>query len=143
MFLQPIAEAIVAHDDLRFLEELWREWSPGFDPTDEIGHVKDALREPANLTAALEHLPVDVRRSRCSRPSTPPQLAAVFGPTPSRPSTCTARDDGCVSVDVVEPTRAVLPAGLASRARSPTPGTSCSTSSPTASNDLVLDFLAV
>ncbi|MFP5322656.1 MAG: alpha/beta fold hydrolase [Acidimicrobiia bacterium] len=56
VFQHPLAEAIVAQDDLAFIDRLWADWSPGLDPgvaATAVEHVKDALRAPENLAAAL------------------------------------------------------------------------------------------
>lgn len=56
VFQHPLAEAIVQQGDLAFIDHLWADWSPGLDPAvaaDAVAHVKDALREPDNLAAAL------------------------------------------------------------------------------------------
>ena len=55
MFRDParLAETVVARDDMAFLDELWRDWSPGFQPGDHLARVKQSLRQPANLAAAL------------------------------------------------------------------------------------------
>jgi len=56
VFQHPLAEAIVQQGDLAFIERLWADWSPGLDPdvaATAVGHVKDALRAPENLAAAL------------------------------------------------------------------------------------------
>jgi pimeloyl-ACP methyl ester carboxylesterase len=94
VFLQPTAEAIVGHDDLVFLDRLWRLWSPGFDPRAEIGRVKDALREPANLTAALS-----TYRTMLGGAPPPPehavQMAAVFGRLTQPTLYLHGADDGC------------------------------------------------
>ena len=42
-----------AMDDLAFIDGLWADWSPGYDGAEDLAHVKDALRDPANLAAAL------------------------------------------------------------------------------------------
>ena len=47
------AEAIVAADGMAFLDRLWRDWSPGYDATEDLARVKECLREPANLAAAI------------------------------------------------------------------------------------------
>jgi pimeloyl-ACP methyl ester carboxylesterase len=54
MFRDPagLAETVVAHDDMAFLDELWRDWSPGFQPGEHLAQVKQSLRQPANLAAA-------------------------------------------------------------------------------------------
>src|SRR5215472_7374678 len=57
MFRDPddFAAEIVARDDLAFVDKLWRGWSPGFDAGDHLAVVKESLRAPANLTAALRY----------------------------------------------------------------------------------------
>ena len=47
------ADMVVGMDDLAFIDRLWADWSPGYDGAEDIAHVKDALRDPANLAAAL------------------------------------------------------------------------------------------
>jgi pimeloyl-ACP methyl ester carboxylesterase len=53
MFQTPLAELVAGTDDLKFIDNLWRDWSPSYDGAADLPHVKDALREPANLTAAI------------------------------------------------------------------------------------------
>ena len=55
MFTDPagFAETVVTRDDLAFLDKLWRDWSPGFQPGEHLARVKHCLRQPANLAAAL------------------------------------------------------------------------------------------
>ncbi len=55
MFRDPagFAEAVVANDEMSFLDQLWRDWSPGYQPGEHLARVKQCLREPANLAAAL------------------------------------------------------------------------------------------
>lgn len=53
-FQSPLADVAVPADDLAFLDRLWADWSPGYrDAGEDLAHVKDCLRDPANLTAAL------------------------------------------------------------------------------------------
>jgi pimeloyl-ACP methyl ester carboxylesterase len=53
LFQTPLAELVVGADDMRFLEQLWHDWSPLYDGTADLVHVKDALRDPANLASAI------------------------------------------------------------------------------------------
>ena len=55
MFRDPagFAEAVVARDGMAFLDRLWRDWSPGFQPGEHLAQVKQCLRQRVNLTAAL------------------------------------------------------------------------------------------
>ena len=45
--------AVVGMNDLAFIDGLWRDWSPSYDGSTDLPHVKDALRDPANLEAAI------------------------------------------------------------------------------------------
>ena len=47
------ADALVASDGMSFLDQLWRDWSPGYDAREDLARVKESLREPANLAAAI------------------------------------------------------------------------------------------
>ena len=49
-FQHPLADAVV---DAGFVERLWRDWSPGYDPSEDLPAVTDALGKPENMTAAL------------------------------------------------------------------------------------------
>ena len=55
MFRDPagFAEMVAARDDMAYLDKLWRDWSPGFQPGEHLARVKQCLRQPANLAAAL------------------------------------------------------------------------------------------
>ena len=44
---------VVGTDDLAFIEGLWADWSPGYDASADLPSVKDALRNPDNLMAAI------------------------------------------------------------------------------------------
>lgn len=50
-----LAESVAARDDMAFLESLWRDWSPGFEPGPYLRHVRESLREPAHLAAAIAY----------------------------------------------------------------------------------------
>src|SRR6056297_537240 len=52
-FQHPLADVVVPMADLAFIDRLWADWSPGYDASADVPHVKDALRDPANLAAAL------------------------------------------------------------------------------------------
>jgi pimeloyl-ACP methyl ester carboxylesterase len=51
----PLADLAVPMNDLEFVERLWADWSPGFDATEALVGVKNALRDPANLGAAMSY----------------------------------------------------------------------------------------
>ncbi len=55
LFRDPLgfADALVASDQMSFLDRLWHDWSPGYDAGEDLARVKESLRDPANLAAAI------------------------------------------------------------------------------------------
>jgi pimeloyl-ACP methyl ester carboxylesterase len=53
VFQTPMAELAVGLDNMAFIDGVWRDWSPGYDAADDVAAAKDALRDPANLSAAI------------------------------------------------------------------------------------------
>jgi pimeloyl-ACP methyl ester carboxylesterase len=55
LFRDPLgfADALVAGDQMSFLDRLWHDWSPGYDAGEDLAQVKKSLRDPANLAAAI------------------------------------------------------------------------------------------
>jgi pimeloyl-ACP methyl ester carboxylesterase len=55
LFRDPLgfADALVAGDQMSLLDRLWHDWSPGYDAGQDLARVKESLREPANLAAAI------------------------------------------------------------------------------------------
>jgi len=55
-FQLPVAEALVAADEFRFIRELWRDWSPSWRYSeDDIAPVLRCLSQPGVLHAALAY----------------------------------------------------------------------------------------
>ena len=55
-FQMVMAEMAVAHDDLRFIRNLWHDWSPTWDHTEaDIAPVLETLAKPGVLTAAIAY----------------------------------------------------------------------------------------
>jgi len=95
LFQTPLAEAAVAADDLAFIDGLWRDWSPGYDGSVDVARVKDALRQPANLAAAIGYYrailgaaPDPAYAAEASAPGMPPQPTLYLH----------GEDDGCMGV---------------------------------------------
>jgi pimeloyl-ACP methyl ester carboxylesterase len=86
-----LPEAVASRDDLAFLDQLWRDWSPGYRAGDHLAVVKRCLRDPANLTAAIGYY----RATRVGDPAAPdPGLAPQ--PTLYLHGAC----DGCISAEL-------------------------------------------
>lgn len=108
-FQSPLAEGVVAADDLEFIERLWADWSPGYDARGDLPAVKDALRDPANLAAAIGYY-----RATLGDGPTDPDLDDAQGgwltPTPIPTLYLHGADDGCLGADLVADAGAHLPA---------------------------------
>ena len=93
-----LADHVVGMADLDFIDRLWRDWSPGHDPAEDMDHVRAALSDPANLAAALGYY-------RATWGSEPPPaelaaISAVMGTAPPQPTLYLhGRDDGCIGVE--------------------------------------------
>jgi pimeloyl-ACP methyl ester carboxylesterase len=110
VFQWPLAEVIVGADDLRFIDRLWADWSPGYDGAEDVARVKACLRDPANLTAALGYY----RATLGAVPQDPAlaDLQAATGTPPPQPTLYLhGTDDGCMAVSLTEGTAEQLAPG--------------------------------
>lgn len=140
VFQHALAEGIVAADDLAFIDELWAEWSPGFDATVDLAHVKDALRDPANLSAALGFY-----RAMLGTPdpaTASPIDAAVFEPSPVPTLYIHGETDGCMGVELVGMAASALPVAGSRVEIVPGVGHFSQLEDPATINWLICDFLA-
>ncbi|WP_208027312.1 alpha/beta fold hydrolase [Rhabdothermincola sediminis] len=107
-FCNPLSDVAVAMNDLAFIERLWADWSPGLDAGPHLTRVKDALRDPANLTAALSYY-----RQTLGGIGQDPAIADVQAAsfqTPSIPVLYLhGTDDGCMPCPDVSTLAAALP----------------------------------
>jgi pimeloyl-ACP methyl ester carboxylesterase len=98
-FQSPLADGVVASDDLAFIDRLWADWSPGHDPSGDLPAVKQSLGDPANLTAALGYYRATLGDGLKSSDLDAPQ--AGWMTAPSVPVLYLhGADDGCVGADV-------------------------------------------
>jgi pimeloyl-ACP methyl ester carboxylesterase len=108
LFQTPLADFIVPMDDLAFIDGLWGDWSPGFDATEDLAHVKDALRDPANLNAAIGYY-----RATVSGVGVVPEFQAhedAIAGTPPQPHLYLhGNDDGCMGADLLVDVETFLP----------------------------------
>jgi pimeloyl-ACP methyl ester carboxylesterase len=98
-FQVPFADAVVGADDLSFIDRLYAEWSPNYVPAEHLADVKPALRDPANLAAALGYY-----RALFDPSTHDPALAdaeEAAGALPPQPLLhIHGVDDGCVGVEL-------------------------------------------
>ncbi len=140
-FQSPLADGTVAMDDLALIDRLWADWSPGYDASDDLPAVKDALRDPARLAAALGYY-----RATLGDGATDPALdepqAGWMTPTPRPLLYLHGADDGCLGAELV----------VGAEAHLPTPGSRAEildgvghflhVEAPDVVNPLIVEFLA-
>lgn len=113
-FQLPLAAMGVSFDDFAVIEQLWRDWSPGFEPPAEhLRAIKDTLGSPGSLDAALgyyRHLWDTTRHD--SRLAAVEAAGSGWVPVPSL--YLHGADDGCIGADLVVPDelKPLFPAGL-------------------------------
>ena len=102
-FQHPLAELAVPMDDLAFIERLWADWSPGYDPGADLPHVKDALRDAANLNAAIGYYRATLGGVGLdSDPEVQALQDASAEPPPVPTLYLHGRTDGCMGVELAE-----------------------------------------
>ncbi|MCW2614163.1 MAG: Pimeloyl-ACP methyl ester carboxylesterase [Frankiales bacterium] len=101
-FQNPLAEVLVAADDQAFLARLWADWSPGYDATEDLAHVRESLAGPGRRRAALRYyrnnLQGGLRAGFTLRPGAP--VLYLHG-----------EQDGCMQADIATRFPETLPAG--------------------------------
>ena len=137
-FQHPLADMVVPADDLAFIDELWGDWSPGHDATDDLPHVKACLREPVNLSAALGYYRATLGNG--PRDTDLDTIEAAGGAELPQPTLYLhGRDDGCVGVEVAELARAMCPWATVEIVGGA--GHFLQLERPSVVNELVVDFL--
>ena len=101
-FQHPLADLVVGANDLAFIDMLWVDWSPGFDGGHAVEATKAALRDPANLAAALGYY-----RATLGAGKRDPELdelqARMGAEVPSQPLLYLhGVNDGCIGREVAE-----------------------------------------
>ena len=59
-----MVQAAVAADDMRFVERLVEDWSPGYDHAADMAHVREALAPEGCLLAAITYYRHNASRIR-------------------------------------------------------------------------------
>lgn len=96
-FQSPLAEMAVGMNDLGFIERLWADWSPGYDATEDLAYVKQAIGGPDNLSAAIGYYRAMFDPSR-QAPELAAEQAATGGVPPQPTLYLHGTEDGCLSV---------------------------------------------
>lgn len=106
-FQHPLADVVVPMGDLAFIDGLWADWSPGYDATEDLPHVKACLGDAANLAAALGYY-----RATLGGVGLDPALDEVQAKGNEATAQPTlylhGRNDGCMGLEVAEGAAAFL-----------------------------------
>ena len=100
MFRDPagLGEAAAAAGGMAFLDRLWADWSPGYHPGQHLARVKQSLRQPANLAAAIGYYRAADPPSMPRAPQGTTRQAA--GPAPPPTLYLHGANDGCIAADL-------------------------------------------
>ena len=98
-FQSPFADFVVPMNDMAFIAGLWRDWSPGYDATEDVAFVRAALGQQPNMSAALGYY----RATLGGGPPDPTVAAeqAAIGQMPQQPLLYLhGANDGCIGSEV-------------------------------------------
>jgi pimeloyl-ACP methyl ester carboxylesterase len=99
LFQMPLAEAAVSADEMGFLGRLWKDWSPGYDPADDLEYARDCLRDAANLSAALGYYRAAFPAGEAGMYTDEYAAASRVAPHPTLYLHGSA--DGCIGVELI------------------------------------------
>lgn len=100
LFQTALAETAVSLDDYAFIDNLWADWSPGYDPAWDVARVKESIGDPTRLAAALGYYRAMFDPS-LHDPAYADAQAAV-GSVPPQPTLYLhGADDGCMGIEGV------------------------------------------
>jgi pimeloyl-ACP methyl ester carboxylesterase len=97
------AHDIVAANGMEFIDQLWREWSPGYDATDHLVQVKESLHESANLKAAIAYYGASAVGAPWDSGTPYPKEEEAVWRQADRPTLYLhGSADGCIGANLVE-----------------------------------------
>jgi pimeloyl-ACP methyl ester carboxylesterase len=108
-FCNPLAELAVMNDGYAFLDRLWADWSPGYDASDDLPAVKEALGDPARVAAALGLYRTTLGGAEL-HPDYASEQAAAFQPSPTPVLYLHGLADGCMAAPSQSDAEAALAA---------------------------------
>ncbi|MFZ0666230.1 MAG: alpha/beta hydrolase [Acidimicrobiales bacterium] len=139
-FQSALAEGVVGADDCAFIDNLWADWSPGYDAKWDVTRVKESIGEPERLSAAINYYRAMFDGSTHLAQYADAQQAA--GGLPVIPTLYLhGADDGCMGVASIDEVAQLLPAA-SEAAMIQKAGHFLHLEQPDEVNDRVLRFIA-
>ena len=98
--MQQVIEERVAADNFAFIDDIWGDWSPGYDASEDLPLVKECLRDPAHLQTALGYYWGQFDPARMGSPEWTEEQAAAWGYSLTQPTLYLhGTNDGCHGLD--------------------------------------------
>lgn len=98
--MQAVSEQIISANDFAFIDNIWADWSPGYDAAEDLPLVKECLKNPAHFQTALGYYWGQFNPSRMGTPEwTEEQEAAWGGAVPHPVLYLHGANDGCHGLD--------------------------------------------
>ncbi|HEY6473756.1 MAG TPA: alpha/beta hydrolase [Acidimicrobiales bacterium] len=94
-FQSAMAESALPLENYAFIDQLWRDWSPGYDGAWDVGRVKESIGDPEHIVAAISYYRAMFDPAR-QVPEFAEEQAAGLLPTPKPTLYLHGRDDGCM-----------------------------------------------
>jgi pimeloyl-ACP methyl ester carboxylesterase len=105
----PVGPELLRDNDFALVADLWADWSPGYDATQDVQHAAAALRPPGCAEAAAQYYVQDpsvlpsaeeAHRERAALDAIAVPVLYLHG-----------RRDGCIGVDVLDEPTVAFPPG--------------------------------
>ena len=139
-FQHGLADLVVGANDHAFIDMLWRDWSPGYDASFDLEHVKNSLADPKNLQAALGYYRATLGDGYRD-PSLQELQNQMGAGVPTQPLLYLhGANDGCIDADVVASAKSMSPANV-SFAIVKSAGHFLQLEQPTIVNKLICEFI--
>ena len=87
---------MIAANDFEFIDRIWGDWSPGYDASEDLPLVKECIRAPEHLQAALGYYWGQFDPTRFGSPDWAAEQAAAWGYSLRQPTLYLhGTTDGC------------------------------------------------